>query len=227
MAVIAVITAVDMRWVLADSRCSVMTGITGANDLRVIYRIRRHPDVGCVAVFANIRGLDVSWRLTCRVGTVMAAGAITRDIHVVKIRGQPANRGVTIVTVNSTVYMRRGLPGRYHAVMTGPASAKNLGVIDGERRRPHIRCMTVFADIGRLNMGERFAGGFNAVMAADTVTGDIDMIKVRGQPANCGMTIVASVVTGDMRWVFARCRDAIMTRAAGAHHLRMVDRIGG
>ena len=145
----------------------------------------------------------------------------------IEIRRNPANRGVTIVTVNSTVYMRRGLPGRYHAVMTGPASAKNLGVIDGERRRPHIRCMTVFADIGRLNMGERFAGGFNAVMAADTVTGDIDMIKVRGQPANCGMTIVASVVTGDMRWVFARCRDAIMTRAAGAHHLRMVDRIGG
>ena len=180
VAVIAGIAAVDMRWVLADSRCSVMTGITGANDLRVINGEHRHPDVGRVAVFANIRGLDVSWRLTCRIGTVMAAGAITRDIHVIKIRGQPANRGMTVVTVNSTVYMRRGLPGRYHTVMTRSAGSEYLGVIDGEGRLPYVRCMAVFADIGRLNMGERFAGGFNAVVAADTVTGDIDVIKVRG-----------------------------------------------
>ena len=41
------------------------------------------------------------------------------------------------------------------------------------------------------------------------------------------MTIVASVVAGDMGWVFASCRDAIMTRATGTQHLCVVDRIGG
>ena len=227
VAVIAVNTAADMGRVLADSRCSVMTGIAGANDLRVIYRKHRHPDVGRVAVFANIRRLDVSWRLTCCVGTVMAAGAITRDIHMIKIRGQPANRGMTIVAINSTVYVRRVFAGRYHTVMTGPASAHYLGMIDGERRLPYIRCVAVFADIGRLNMGERFAGGFNAVMAAGAVTGDVDVIKVCGQPANRGVTIVARVVAGDMRWVFASCCDAIMARATGTQHLRVVDRISG
>ena len=87
---------------------------------------------------------------------------------------------MTIVTVNSTVYMRRRLPGRNHAVMTRPASSEYLGVIDGEGRRPNIRRMAVFANIRRLNMRERFTGGFNAVMTADAVAGDIDVIKVCG-----------------------------------------------
>ncbi len=226
VAVIAVIATADMSRVLAYSSCPVMTGIAGANDLRVIYRIHGHPDVGRMAVFADSRGLDVGWRLTRSVSAVVAVGAVTRDVHVIEIRGQPANRGMTIVTISSAVYMCRGLPGRYHAVMTGPASSEYLRVIDGERRRPNIRCMTVFADIGRLNMGERFAGSFDAVMAADAVTGDIDVIKVCGQPANCGMTIVARGVAGDMGWVFASCRDAIMARATGTQYLRVVDRIG-
>ena len=40
------------------------------------------------------------------------------------------------------------------------------------------------------------------------------------------MTIVASVVAGDMGWVLAGRRDAVMARATGAQHLCVVDRIG-
>jgi len=69
-----------------------------------------------------------------------------------------------------------------------------------------------------------FAGRFCAVMAADTVAGDVDVIEVRGQPADGAVTIVTSVTTGNMCQVFAYGDDAIMAGAASPDNLRVVNR---
>jgi len=39
--------------------------------------------------------------------------------------------------------------------------------------------MAVFANIGRLNMREVLAGGFDTVVATDTVASDSNVIKIR------------------------------------------------
>jgi predicted CXXCH cytochrome family protein len=50
--------------------------------------------------------------------------------------------------------------------------------INCERRRPDVRIVAILADVGCLNMRERFASCFDAVVAANAVAGDIDMIEI-------------------------------------------------
>ena len=68
-----------------------------------------------------------------------------------------------------------------------------------------------------------FACGVGAVVAARTVIADIHVIKIRWYPAGRRVTIVAGTGSVQVRWVFAGCGDAIMTGAAGAKNLGMVN----
>ena len=68
------------------------------------------------------------------------------------------------------------------------------------------------------------AGGLGAVVAADAVAADVDVIKIRGQPADGRVAVVAVVATRDMRRVLADRRYAVMAGSAGAHDLRVIDR---
>ena len=45
--------------------------------------------------------------------------------------------------------------------------------------------MTVFANFARQNVCLVLARSVRAVMAACTITGDIDVIEIRGQPTDC------------------------------------------
>ena len=87
MAVIARIATGDMGWVFAGCRHAIVAGIAGADYLGVINGKDRRENVGVVAVLANIAGLDVRWRFSNCVRTVMAVNAISRDIQVVEISG--------------------------------------------------------------------------------------------------------------------------------------------
>ena len=90
--VIASVAAGNMGRVFADSRDAIVAGVAGSADLCVIDRVGGYPDVRCMAIFTNIRGLNVSRILACRVGAIVAAGTISRDVHVIEIRRQPAKR---------------------------------------------------------------------------------------------------------------------------------------
>ena len=92
MTVIAIVAAGHMGRVFADSRDAIVAGVAGSAHLCVIDRVGGYPDVRCMAIFANIRGPNVSWVLACRVGAIVAAGTISRDVHVIEIRRQPAKR---------------------------------------------------------------------------------------------------------------------------------------
>ena len=74
----------------------------------------------------------MGWILTSSVATVVAASAITCDVHVVEIGWQPADCGMTIVAVVATVYMRWMLAGRDYAVMTCATVSHHLGMVHGE-----------------------------------------------------------------------------------------------
>ena len=68
-----------------------------------------------------------------------------------------------------------------------------------------------------------FACCIAAVVTGTAVGNDIRMIKGRGRPSRSRMTIVTVVVAADMRGMLAGCRYAIVTRAAAADYLSVVD----
>lgn len=55
------------------------------------------------------------------------------------------------------------------------------------------------------------AGRIGAVVATEAIVGDVDVIKVRRNPRDCRVAVVAVVAAGDMRWVFAGRYRAIVT----------------
>lgn len=131
-----------------------------------------------MAVFADIGRLNMREVLARSVGAVVAAGAIARDIDVIEIRGQPGNRRVTVITIGAARNMLCILAGRSYAVMTGAAATQHLRMVDRVNGRPDIRVMAVFANIGCLNMRKALAGGFDTVMATDTITSDSHVIEI-------------------------------------------------
>lgn len=68
-----------------------------------------------------------------------------------------------------------------------------------------------------------FACGVGAVMAVRTVADDIHVIKIRWYPAGRRMTIITIIATVQVSRVFAGRGDAIMTGAAGAKDLCVID----
>ena len=52
-----------------------------------------------MAVLADIACLNMCRILAGRFRPIVATGAIAGDAHMVEIRGQPANRRVTVITV--------------------------------------------------------------------------------------------------------------------------------
>jgi len=176
-----------------------------------------------MAVFADIRCAYVSGILAGRFGTVVAADAITHDIQVVKIRGQPAKRAVAVVAGIAAGDMSLVLARCRSAVMAGAAHAYHLGVINGHHRRKDVGCMTVLTHIRGLNMCRAFAGSVYAIVAADTVSRDIRMVEIGRQPGDGTVAIVAIVATGNMSLVLAGRRKAIMTGTATTHYLRVID----
>jgi hypothetical protein len=86
--------------------------------------------------------------------------------------------------------------------------------------------MAILADIRRLDVRGTLAGRLDTVVATDAISGDADMVEIRGQPAGGRVAVVAIIAARDVVLIFAGCRHAIMAGAAGAQHLRMVNRVG-
>lgn len=112
---------------------------------------------------------------------------------------------------------------RSQAVVARTARANDLRVINGHHRRKYIGRMAIFADIGRIDVPDILAGCLSAIVAANAIAHDIQVVEIRGNPAKSAVTVVAAIATGDMAYVFAGCRRAVMARAACADHLRMID----
>ena len=155
----------------------------------------------------------------------MAADAISRDICVIEIRRRPGDCRMAVIAVVATRNMSRVLARSRCAIVAGAAGTDNLRVVDSECRQPGIRCMAIFADIRCLNVILVLAGRVDAVVTAYAVAGDIDVVKIRRQPARGRVAIFAVVAARYVRRVLPGCYHAIVTGAAGANHLRVVDRI--
>lgn len=90
-------------------------------------------------------------------------------------------------------------------------------------RNPGVGTVAVLADVGRLHMRRTLAGGVGAIVTTNAIVDDVGVVKVGGSPGDRCMTVIAIDTTRDMSRVLASCRNTVMTGAASANHLRVVD----
>lgn len=88
-------------------------------------------------------------------------------------RRQPASCRMTVIAGIATRDMQGVFADSRDPVMTGSATAHNLGVIDRQYWRKQRCRMAILANISRLNMRGILANGFSAVVAADAIVGNI------------------------------------------------------
>jgi len=184
MTVVTDVCRGDVLLVLADCIGAVVTGVAGTEDLRMVNRKYRRKCIGGMAVLTDVRCRHVPLVLAGRVRAVMTGETIPRDIRMIEGRRKPASRRVAIVAGIPAGHVVRCLASGNNAVMTVAADAVYLGVINGKHGRKYVGGVAVLADIARRYVLRILAGSLRAVMAAYTVTGDIQVIEVCRQPAS-------------------------------------------
>ena len=223
MTVVAVSAAGDVVQVFSGCRDTVMTRATGAQDLCVVHGKHGRKHIGRMTVFANVARLHMRRAFACRVSAVVAAKAVAGDVHVIEVRRQPADRGVTVVAVVAAGDVGRVFAGRRETIVARATRAQNLRMVDYVCRHPDIAVVTVFAHIGGLYVCQILAGGGRSVVATDAITGNTNMVEARGPPAGRRVTVVTGVAAVYVRRVFAGCNEAVMTGATGAQNVRVID----
>ena len=224
MAIVAIVTTRDVGRVLAFSDDSVVTGEAGAYDLGMVNRVGRCEGHIVVAVLADVGRVDMRRVLAHRVGAVMAAHAVVRDVGVVKVGRYPGIRCMTIVAVIAARYVRRILTFGRDPIVAGEAGADHLCVIHHVGRRKGHVVVAVLTDIGRIDMRRVLAHCFDAVVAAHAVVRDVGVVKVGRCPRDGRVAIVAVIATRNVGRVLAGRGTAVMTRKAGADNLGVVHR---
>lgn len=145
MAVVTGVAAGHMSWGLAGRDAAVVTRAAGTDDLCMINADNRSEGDDAVTVFADVSRLHVRAVLAGRVGAIMAARTIARNIDVIKVGRDPGVCRMAIVTGFATRDVRRRFARRDIAVVAGLTTADDLGVINHCRRRPEVYAMAVFA----------------------------------------------------------------------------------
>ena len=157
MAVIANNRGLNVCWAPAGRIRAVVAGTAGTQYLCVVNRCDRHKQIGVVTVFANVRCLHVRRTFSDRFRAIVARHAITDDVGVIEIYGQPGDGTVTIVAGVATGDMGRMFAGRDSAIVASATGAEDLGVIDSLCRHPYGWAVTILADVRGLNVCRAFA----------------------------------------------------------------------
>ena len=127
---VALLVGNEVSIVLTCRRIAVMAGRTGTQHLRMVdYRYGR-PGRRGVAVLTHICRRHVCRVFAGRVGAVVAADAVARDIHVIEIRRDPGDGCMAVVAVVAACDVRRVLARGGVAVVTGEAGPEDLRVVD-------------------------------------------------------------------------------------------------
>ena len=138
MAVVAGVAAAYVVQVFPCRCDAVVAGTTNANNLHVIDDIGRCKYIGIMTILAHVAGLNVCRILAGSVDSVMAVDAVIRDICMIEIGWQPADRGMAVVAVIAALNMSRVLTGCCHAIMAGATRAQYLRVVDRKCGCPDI-----------------------------------------------------------------------------------------
>jgi len=179
VAIITGIPACQVIQIFAGRGNAIMAGTALTDNLQVIDNVDRREGTRIVAVLANNGGLYVGWVFACCRGSIVTTTAVVEDVRVIEIGWQPGGACVTVVAVGAARDVRGVFTRCRNAVMAGAAFAQHLRVIHRECWCPDVRVVAVLADVRRLYVREVLASGLDAVVAANTVARNVQMIKVR------------------------------------------------
>ena len=124
------------------------------------------------------------WVLAISVIAIVATRAVTSNIDVIEIGGQPRSCCVTVIAVVAAVEVCRMFARRNEAIVTRTATAVDLCVVNGERRYPGIRVMAVLTNVACLHVGQTLAGCLDTVVATVAVARNVQMIEIGRQPGS-------------------------------------------
>lgn len=113
------------------------------------------------------------------------------------------------------------------AVVTRLAQPEHLQMIDPDDRHPGYRAMTVFTDIGRIDMHRVLAGRGCTVVATETISGHVGMVEASREPGVRAMTVLALVTALRVIRRLTRPAGTVVTTAATADHLRVINTADG
>lgn len=133
MTIITGIVAGNVRRMLANGGDTIVAGVTSANYLCVIDDGRWYPYRWAMAILTDISRLNVRRVFTSRLSAVMTADAVAKDVYVIKIRGCPGGRDVTVIAGITTGNMGRILAGRRNTVVATNTIANYAEVIENSR----------------------------------------------------------------------------------------------
>jgi len=146
VAIIAGVATGDMGRSFTSRNSAIVAGATGADHLRVVDGHDWYKDISRVAVFADVRRLNMGQSLTRRVGAVMATKAVAADVDVVEVRGNPAHRTVAVIAGITAANVCIVLAAGDEAIVAGTANADDLGVVDRSSGDECVARMAVLAN---------------------------------------------------------------------------------
>lgn len=117
----------------------------------------------------------------------------------------------------------RCFSGCRETVMARATGSGDLRMVYRIHRREDVGVVTVFANVRRRYVSRVLARGIRAVVAACAIAAYVDMIEVGRRPAGGGVAVVTVVAALDVRRRLAACRHAVVTGAAGADDLGVID----
>ena len=211
VAVIAVVPAGNMHWVLACRDGAVMTGCASTDNLRVIDYHNRLKERCTVAIFTDVAGQYVILIFPSRVRTIVTTNTIARVIRMIEGCWYPAvgrMAGIAVVTARD---MGRVFANRDRIVVTGRAGADHLCVIHPIGRRKQDGIVAILTYVAGQYVIRIFANRIHAIVTIEAITRDGGVVEVCRQPGHRRMTGIAIVATGDVRRVFAARNVAVMT----------------
>jgi len=211
VAIIAVVSAGNMRWVLACRDGAVMTGYASTDNLRVINYHNRLKERCAVAIFTDVAGQHVILIFPNRVRTIVTTNAIARVIRMIKGCRYPAVGRMAGIAVVAARDMGRVFANRDRIVMTGRASTDHLCVIHPIGRSKQDGIVAILTYVAGQYVIRIFANRVHAIVTVEAITRDVGVVEVCRQPGHRRMTGIAIITTGYVCRVFSARNVSVMT----------------
>ena len=220
---IAVLARNKMPGWLALGRAAVVAARATAGDIGMI-KVGRQPRDRRMAGVAFTGSWQVLRMLAGRDSAVVAATAGSRHyVCMIEHGRNPAIGRMAVVAVVAARNVICGFAFGDAAVVTGAAGADYLRVIDPDDGFPCSRAMTIFADVRRAYVIGPLALGDAPVVATEAVASEIVVIKGSRDPRCRVVAILAVITASDVSWRLASRNGAVVTTAAAAYRLKMID----
>ena len=153
----------------------------------------------------------------------MTGSAGIGDTDVIEYCHYPTGGAVTGIADLHCGDMCRRLARSDNAIMTTPASANDLTMVDQWIHRcPCGVNVAGLAHICGIDVGRRLTAGQSAIMTADAALRHRGMTKRRNGPVAAVVTSIAGLYCGDMGGRFPRGDDAIVTALTGTDDFPMI-----